>query len=383
MPPLDRRRRRRRRIAPWLLVTVAVAVVLAVLIGGVFQVGRASGPYESDINRSYAAQGSVVIGQSNATGAQLRSLMAGMTGLSRSALRSQLDSLASDSTAEATSAAGLSPPPPTVGGFPEALADRAKGVAELRSAVDGVIGSGPSGRAVLASDQAVAQITAAGALLMRADRTYAAVRRGFLVAPGAAILPRSRWVTDPSTWSAGPVQTLVQELAGSTSLTSVQRVVLEPGTVHIVPAAVPPVKPGGPSVVLPTTSLQVSAVVSNEGNVAVPGVTVKGAVTPQGPGRSDTTSTRVTLAPGDSVAVTLPPLGVTPGTTYTLAVSVNPPTAQSDRSQTSATYSIRIAPPTPPTTTTTTTTTTRPPTSTTAKPTTTTRPASTTHPRSS
>jgi hypothetical protein len=324
--------------------------VLFVLIGGVLEVGRASGPYRTDVNRSYVAQGAILVGQSTQTGAMLRSLMASMTTRTRTSLQQELDTLAAASSHTAAAAAALSPPAPTVGGFPAALAARAKGVAEVRAAVDGLLGLSRAGQALLTPDRAAALITGAGTLLERSDRTYAAVRRQFRAAPGRATLPRSTWVTDPQGWGSGPVRDLVRALASTATLAPVQRIVLRPDAVRITPAASPPVRPGGSPVVVPTKTLQVSAVVADEGNVGASGVEVSAKVTPQGAGATDSSTAKVSLEPGGSVAVTLPELAVTPGDTYSLTVSVAVPAAQTDRSQTSVTFVVRVAPPTPTTT---------------------------------
>ncbi|MGH9090737.1 MAG: hypothetical protein ACRDZR_05045, partial [Acidimicrobiales bacterium] len=267
----------------------------------------------------------------------------------------------------------LEPPSPTVGGFAAVMEARARGVALVRHAVGGLLGLGHAGRSRLGASAAAARLTRAGTDLERADTAYARVRRAFLSAPGNARLPRSRWVADPSGWSSGPVQDLADALTQTPGLDPSHRMVLVPGTVHIVPAAVPPaVHPGGPSVVLPTRSLQVDAVVANDGNVTEHGVRVTAAVMPQGAGRAASRATEVSVLPGGSVAVSFPSLAVAPGRTYTLTVAVDPPPGQTDRSSTSASYALRVAEPTPPTTTTTTTapprttTTTAPPGSTTA-----------------
>ncbi len=341
---------------PTVGLALLVVVVLALLVGGILDVGRASAPYRRDVNRSYVAQASELALQSNATGAELRTLMASMTTLDRDSVGHQLEALAATSAQVAQESAALTPPDPSVDGFEQVMAERAQAVREVQGAVDGVLGlsGGTIGTGVAAS-----RIAGAGSLLRQADREYAQVRRQFLVAPGNARLPRSTWVLDPSGWSAAPVTSLVQALTLTPSLAPVHRMVVVPGTVHIVPAAVPPVHPGGPSVVLPTTSLQVSAVVANQGNVDERGVRATASVTPQGPGRSDLRSVAVSIGAGGSADVTFPQLAVAPGDTYTLDVSVDPPPGQTVRSE--ASYTVRIAPPTPATTTTTTTTTTTSP----------------------
>ena len=58
MPPLSTHRRARRRSRRRLLTfSVCVLVVVALLVGGVTQIGRQSGPFDASVNGSFAAQG--------------------------------------------------------------------------------------------------------------------------------------------------------------------------------------------------------------------------------------------------------------------------------------------------------------------------------------
>jgi CARDB protein len=353
MPPFERRRRRRS-LTTTLVIVLVVVVALVLLIGGAVRVGRASGPYWTDLNRSYAAQGTTLIDRSNETGSQLRTLVAGMPQLTRPALQQQLDSLVTASSQTATSGAALAPPTPSghLGkDFAGVLADRAEAVTETRAAVDGLLGMAPlpvvgapttsttpAPKALLTSDQATADLAGAGRLLHAADQAYAAVRRQFRAAPGGAALPRSVWLRQP--WTAGTASTLVDQLSGSHSLLADHRVVLLPHGIRLTPPVVPPTTPPPPAAtVTPTHSLSVTAVVANEGNVDEPAVTVSVAV--QG---GATHSRTVDLAAGRSQAVVLPSIPVTPGQTYALTVSVTAPAAPTDRTGTTRTFTIKVAP---------------------------------------
>jgi len=369
-----------------LWIVVLVALVLVLLIGGALRVGRASGPYTADIDRSYALQAGVLAGQSNQQGAQLTRLFNTMPGLARRTLQTQLDDLVARATATAAGAGALAPPDPAPGldpGFTTALSERAGALGQIRRAVDGLLGMapqpvtgalgapGPSAvgstgatATLLPSDQAAAGLTRAGARLAQADQTYAAVRRSFATAPGHARLPPSVWVRDAALWAPGTVETLVSDLTASATLATFHRLQLV--TVRVSPAAVPPVgaPPAGPpgaagacqattvSIIPPTGRLALDAVVANFGNVGETGATVTAQLQPQGPGAPASSSARVALAPGASAAIALPPLAIAPGDTYGLSVSVSPPAGQSDQTGLTGCYSIRVAPPTPPTTTT-------------------------------
>ena len=360
MPPLERRRRRHP--TPAVLVGVAAVLVVAVLVGGLFEVGRGSTSYHRDVNRSYAAQASLLVATSNQQGDQVRALMDDMPGLDRDTLESRLGSLSAASAHLAASATALEPPAPTVGGLATALAERASALSQLRAAVDGLLTLDRA--APLAPPSAAARVTAAGALLARADAGYASVRRAFRAAPGNATLPRSVWVPDAQLWAAGPATTLVSELTSSPSLAPRPEVVLLPSTVAVMPTSVPRVTPGGASVVPPTTTLGVSVVVADRGNMPLDRALVSARVVPQGPGTVSASSVNVALEPSSTVAVTLPTLSVAPGDSYTLTVSVLPPAGQANLATTSFSYTLTVAPPTPPTTTTTTA---PPPTTTTAR----------------
>ena len=290
-----------------------MALALFLLVGGALKIGHASGPYTVDVDRSYALQASALAEQSNEQAGQLNHLVSTMAGLDRRTLGIQLDDLAADAQATAAAAAALAPPSPADGldqGFATALGDRASAVAEIRGAVDGLLGmtsaatpaaapgATPAGSAagtLLPSDQAADRLSRAGSALAQSDQAYASVRRALRLAPGNAALPRSVWVHDPTLWAPGPVQTLVAALTGSASLAADHRLQLV--SVQVTPAAVPPLgtPPGGTarggrglsatnvSILPPTDRLAVDAVVANFGNVAERGATVqRPAPTPRG-----------------------------------------------------------------------------------------------------
>ncbi len=364
---------------------MAVVLVVGALIGGAFFTGRASGPYRRSVNRSFAVQASVVVDASNRTGAQLRSLVNAMPTLSRPRLQTELDDLVVQSANDSAEAAALSPPaaPAGVSGdFATVMADRAAAVRQLRSAVDGLLGmaplpvagapssasasSGPSA-ILLSTSQVGSELASAGAELAQADRSYAALRRQLFAAGGSARLPRSVWVTDPTLWAPGPVATLVDEVASSRRLAPHHRVELV--AVRLDPPAVPPLNgsppapaglPGGVavSVLPPTGSLTVTAVLWNAGNVAESGLVVSASLQELGaaPGAAGTSVRHtLTLAPSRGAAVVLPALPVRPGSSYVLTVAVTPPAAQTDLSGLTQAVAVVVSPPTPPTTTTTTT----------------------------
>ena len=122
MSPLTSHRRARRRSRRQVLIIAACAlVVVALLIGGVTQIGPQSGPFDASVNRSFAAQGAIVVQQSNATGATLRRLMANMQNQDRQTLQAQLDAVTAQADQEAAAAENLATPA-TPGGVQGAFA---------------------------------------------------------------------------------------------------------------------------------------------------------------------------------------------------------------------------------------------------------------------
>lgn len=370
MLPRERRRRpRRRSVAPALLVGGVILLVLALLVGGVAHIGRASGPYRRDLNRSLADQVAIVATRSDVSGRDLRQLMASMPTLGRERLQAVLDQLASSTAAQASAAAVVTPPAPpapAAASLPAVFSARAAAIAAVRLAVDGLLHMSPSPVAgsagpgvpavpALGTAQAAGRMAAAGLELERADAAYAAARRALAAGAGHARLPVSQWITDPRIWTAGAVDTLVDELVSSPSLAPSPHLVLR--TVRLAPAAVPSPtgqpRPGGASTVPPTRTLSVGAVVANEGNVTERGIRVT--VTVAGPAGRPPVSTGQTIAlvPGASVSLDFDPLPVSPGRTYVLTVAIVPRSPQRDSAALSERWTIDDAAPTPPSTTTT------------------------------
>lgn len=399
-------RRRRRPWASLVLVSAVVAIVVALVIGGLLHVGTASTPYWRAVDRSYAAGGRTLALQSNQTGAQLMTLMKQMPTLqSRQELQAQLDGVVQSASQTATAASALVPPSPqgdVAENLTNAFAGRARAIDMVRGAVYGVLGMGPlpvpgtpaspsatHTSVLLSTSQAAAQLSQAATVLDQANRSYALARHELAAGPGGGQLPRSVWVLRPGIWATPSLQALVSQVTGAPDLAAVHYVVLGPNTVTLSPPPVPSptVLPVGVSVLVPTSTVMVTLAVDNQGNVAEPHVVVSATMTPAqaGGGPPSAKQTVVALGLSGTRVVTLGPLRVRPGFTYTLTVGVQPPAGQSNRNGTSAVFTLQIAPGTPPTTTTTTTTTkptstTRPGTPTTRPGTPTTRPVPTTKP---
>jgi hypothetical protein len=367
-------RRSRRRLAPFASGLIVSGLVLFLLIGGVLFIGQGSGPFRSSVDRSFAQQANALAVQSNSSGASFRSLMSEMPAMRRAPLEQALDALVSGTAQASEAADALTPPSPigTIGpSFQLALADRARAAADLRHAVNGLLGLAPlpsvgaaraSGVAssatgalpgALSAAQATTAIAAVLPLLKEADGAYAGARTALAAGPGGARLVRSRWVRDTVIFGAAAVGTLVDELSGSPTLAPDNdvRLVAVRLTPPVVPspppipgqAAPPPITPGV-SVLSPTHRLFVTPSIDNVGNVAEPRLALTVTIQPLPTGKVTTLRRNVSLAPGASVAVSLPSLKVRPGVTYGLTVTVNPPAGQTDLSAVSVPATIEIAP---------------------------------------
>jgi hypothetical protein len=169
---------------------------------------------------------------------------------------------------------------------------------------------------------------------------------------------------------------MVDQLHATPDLQNFHRLAILPQAINLVPGVVPPVGGSTPGVAVipPTSTLAVSVVVANQGNVAEPNQTVTAQLIPSGNGRPVQASQQVSIAAQASMTVVFAHLRVQPGSQYDLKLAVSIPPGQTVTSSTSYSITIAVAPPTPVTTTTTT----APVTTTTHHPTTTTRPTTTT-----
>lgn len=359
-PLLSRRRSRRRSISGRLTVLIAAAVVLALVIGGLFEVSHESGTYDNGFNRSLAAQGSVVATQSAATGTSVRHLMANMPSLDRQTLQADLDGAVQQADAQsvlAQRAADPAAPGSLAGRFAAVFVDRATAVNDLRSAVDGLLGMHPLAvvgansvsvaqtPTLLTSTQATDRIAAAGSLLAAADANYRAVRHDLRSAIGHHRLPPSVWVTNAQTWQSGAVADQVDLVAGSNSLAATHDLVLR--AVQLSPPALPTaVAPSsGTSVLTPTSQIQVTAIVADLGSVDEPHAQVQFVLTEQGAAGTQTTKPEhASVISGGSVTLPTVTFGVKPGHSYQLTVSIVLPASQSSSTGTSQTETLQIAP---------------------------------------
>ncbi len=337
-------------------------VVVALAIGGLTQISRQSGRYDSDSNRTLAALGSVVADQSNATAAEVRKLVGNLPSQSRQVLQEELDNAVrqtSDESSRADLAASGDSPQSPGGQFAEVFAERAQAMDELRAAVDGFLGLHPSPSAgspaalastvrssspTLSAAQASNRIAATGALLRQADARYATMRRSLASATGHGRLPASVWVSDPQDWQVGTVAATVDLMATSSTLAVTHNLVLR--TVRLNPPALP--TPQGTAtgvlVISPVSRFAVSVVVANEGSVDEPHASVRISMANETTGATRTRTLTAAVALGGTVGLPAATFGVKPGTTYVLTVSILLPSGQTSTLGTATQATLQVAP---------------------------------------
>jgi hypothetical protein len=335
-------------------------VLLALVIGGLTQVARQSHSYDVGANRSLAAQGSVVAGESAVTSAQQRHLMGDMATLDRRTLQSQLDSIVeqtADQSALSQRLAGSTALSSLAGQLALTFEDRAQAMQDMRSAIDGLLGmhplpvTGASGSVsqsavltLLTSTQATDRFSSAGALLAQSDRMYRTVRADLRHDRGRFRLPASAWISDAQTWQVGALAAQVDLLAASGSLAVVHKLTLQ--TVRLFPPALPTAvsTAQGTSVLSPTNSVSVTVVLSNLGSVDEPRATVQFSLAPQTGGSALSRQRTVAVPSGGSVTLDTVTFGVKPGTTYQLVVAITVPAGQVSTADSTLSQTLQIAP---------------------------------------
>jgi hypothetical protein len=369
MLPLTTRRRTRRKTFNRRVVVFGGAILVTVLvIGGLTQVSRNSGPYTAQMNRSFGSQVTAVAVASNVTASSVRHLMGTLSTQNRQGLQAELDSAVQQTAQQATQVGTFATPAPPgqiAQHFSTVFSDRAQAMVQLRAALDGLLGLHPlpvagaatGGAAVvstptlLSSTEATNRIAAAGSLLAQSDRNYATVRRALTRSAGHARLPASAWITDRQTWQVGAVATQVDQVSTSPTLAATTQLALT--SVRLTPPALPSptgaVTPGQ-STLSPTTGVSVSVVLSNPGTVDQPRATVHITLTDQGGGSTVALTRTTAIASSRSVTLAPAPFGVKPGRSYQLSVAIVLPAAQTVTAGTSVIQVLQVAPSTPPTT---------------------------------
>ncbi|HYA69229.1 MAG TPA: hypothetical protein VED63_10895 [Acidimicrobiales bacterium] len=350
----DRRRSRRRRAGGRSRTRVAAGVVgaaagVVLLVGSIASIGPASVPFQRTIASGFAELATPIARASTATGARLAATLAATASSTRPALFAALDESVADAAGEASQMAAAGTPPAAAGssgGCVAALWDRARGAAETRDGIEGVLG-GPTATSARADDQptALRTLSTAGALFAESDTLWEGCRVALRHQTKLARVPISVWVVDPAFWETAVLQGFVEALVGLPGLAPAPHLAISALTTA--PPAVGPA--GAPGVLPPSSSLVVVVVLSNTGNVDERGIRVEAAASAIGagppPGRGVTRI--VDVEHGKSLVVTLPGISIRPGGTFDVVVTA---VDAAGGVSPSASLTVEISP--PPTTTT-------------------------------
>ena len=352
--------RRSRRRSNRSTAGIALAVVLALVLGGLAVNGVVKGASDSKsylelVNRSFVAQANVIVARQQTQAKELDRILARAPKMTRHELAGSLEALMISTQADATAAENSLPPNPTgqLGQrFVHLIGQRAIAVHVFGLTIERLLGiavtppgaTSPKVRPLLTTTVATARLTGAGASLGRADEQVGPLRYSFAHAPGHALLHRSVFVADRAAVSPAAMATFVSELEASSSLAIVHQ--LELSSVALRPAALP-TSTAQTTNLPPATKLRVTALLTNAGTVTEPGIVVTATIAPVSGGRPASVRAGGTAQPGGSLAVALPPMPLSPGTTVTLTITVTTPPGQSDSSTLSQTFTLVVAPSTP------------------------------------
>ncbi len=398
MPRARRRRRHPAGRTNWgrtVVLAAAATLTLVLLVGSVAEIHAQSSGYRRSAATGFDALASRIAAASSRTGAELATAMAAAPATpnqlvpyfatARAELEQSLDTAveASASQASQASSVGTSFPTGAVGaGFVHVMADRATGVAELRTTVDELLGMSPLPIAgapatttttatgpLLSIDQAARQLEAVGLLFQQSDDEYRSVAALGRQQPTPIGLPRSVWVPRPYTsspLSAVALADAAGALAGSASLVPFHELIIS--SVGLTPPAVATggigivadscaqpvtaVPTATPTVLPPTASVSAEVTVTNCGTVPETDVVVTAllavadppgtAPPPAGATGGRTRATATSVRPGGSTAVTLPPLTVASGHLYGYSIAVVTPPSQASPAGSTQTFFLQI-----------------------------------------
>ena len=351
-----RSRRRSNRSTAGLLIGLVLLLVLSGLaVNGIIKGASDSQSYLELVNRSFVTQSNVIVAHQQGQATELDRVLTRAPTMTRGELARSLEALMVSTQADATAAQNSLPPNPT-----GQLGQRFLAVIEQRAIAVHVIGltierllgiavtppgeTRPQVRPLLTTSVATARLAGAGAALTRADQEVGPLRYSFAHAPGHALLHRSVFVPDRAAVGPSAMTALVGDLEASPSLAIVHQ--LELSSVALRPSALPTSTPSTTNLP-PSTSLRVTALLRNAGTVTEPNIVVTATLTAVSGGKAASVRAGGVAQPGGSLAIALPVMPLSPGTTVTLTVTVSTPPGQSDTSTLSQTFTLVVAPATP------------------------------------
>jgi hypothetical protein len=322
--------RRRRNL---IVAVVAVAVVVGGFIATVaVQVGPAERVYERSVNSSFAALIVPIAKETNGTGADLSSMLAGgYSNLDRANFLATLDSLVGEASTAVEQFKVLSPPrnlSKAAASCLSALKTRATALAAFRQAVAVLLASpgsttasDPTGQTA-AVTQAELSIENLGQTISTSDDTWSTCRHLLLAAPGRGrnSVPVSDWTASESLFQGTSVDSFVSSLTSTAPPAEPLKIVAVAGE----PASV--IKLHDAEVLPVTSTFSVHVVVLDTTTMQERNVVATASIVPLGPtGERQSVSSEATIEAGGSFSFHPAALKVTPGATYLLQVTVTGP----------------------------------------------------------
>jgi hypothetical protein len=356
-----RRRRASSRQSSRIIVAVVLVLVLfGLLLSGIVSAASSSSSYVALVNGSFAAQSNTVSEAQRVQGSQLSELLSSMPGLDRQSLAARLTELVRQTARSAELQARATDPGPSNDVGPKlaaVVADRAAGTAGIAAAVEALLGlelpktggsasSAPTTLTSISPATAITRLTDAGVRIAFADARVAGLRASLAAAPGHAHLVRNPFVVDDSILGPGAMARLVGSLQSSASLAIVHD--LQLGAVSISPSPLPATTVAGLTELPPTSSIAVSAVIRNLGNVAERGVVVTASLSSIGGAILSSSRVSGTVSAVGALSLDLPPLKVSPGSGVQLTVTLVPSSSQVDQSALTQQFGLSVAPNSPP-----------------------------------
>ncbi|MCK4176082.1 Ig-like domain-containing protein [Aciditerrimonas ferrireducens] len=319
------RGRRSRWLRRRLPALAGVCLVVAFAVGVGLQVPRAMTAPERALDDGFGGMLGALGKASAATGRALGQSLTTAPSAQRLALLASLQVVDQQARAQAAEAQVDGQAGPAAGASClVALEDRADAAGLVDQAVGTLLGgaTGLGAGSSKAQAQALVGMDQALSLVERSDAAWRSCTGQLARDPGRVQLPGSSWRNGEGIWSKAALAAWVPVVAASPGLQPAPSLALEVPTTR--PAAVAGGGTSGPYHLVAVRQLTLQAVLQNTGNVALRAITVSARLVPTGSlGRTAAVSTTLGLAAQALRPVTLPPLEVTPGASYTVLVTAS------------------------------------------------------------
>ncbi len=307
-------RRRRRRVWPAIVV-----VVLVLLAGAGVLVARDAKPSPESIRLAQASWLDLLrpfVEQSNQSAALLDTLRHKPGDVGLVGVQLDLSQLVTGTASVDKWVSRLSPPTSLARAgrlLDAAMAGRARAAANYKAGMNQVLTGGPHA-------QSVALLWAAGERLVVADQRYRAFQHAISRSlTRSARLPSSKWIKDTKDWSLDALGSYVDAVSGDSNLATNHDVSIL--TVSMDP---PPVTIGNGVVTLASThSLMLSPILQNKGNQIERDISLVATLRSTSSGAMQAVRSTANLYFGQHMAVSMPRLSLTPGSTYSLAITAS------------------------------------------------------------